>query len=198
MKTVQGRRAGRALFAFLACAAALPAMKLDIVEGNAASPVRVVIYEDLQCSDCEKLRELLDSKVLERYGSRVAFIHKDFPLAKHDWARDAAVAARWVYAQDHALGIVFRREILSEHNHITVATLKPWLLEFAARNNLDQQGILDSLKDPKLISQVDQDYQAGVVKGISHTPTVIVGGQMIVETVIYDDLARALDHELGR
>jgi protein-disulfide isomerase len=186
------------MLGLLAGCSALFAMKSELVEGNAASPVRVVIYEDLQCADCEKLRVLLDNQVLARYGSRVAFVHKDFPLGKHDWARQAAVAGRWVYAQDPVLGITFRREILAEHDHITVGTLRPWLLEFAARNRLSEQGILDSLKDVRLNSLVDQDYQTGVAKGVSHTPTVYIGGQAIVETVLYDDLARAIDHELGR
>ncbi len=194
----QGGRARWAMLGLLAGCSALFAMKSELVEGNAASPVRVVIYEDLQCADCEKLRVLLDNQVLARYGSRVAFVHKDFPLGKHDWARQAAVAGRWVYAQDPVLGITFRREILAEHDHITVGTLRPWLLEFAARNRLSEQGILDSLKDVRLNSLVDQDYQTGVAKGVSHTPTVYIGGQAIVETVLYDDLARAIDHELGR
>ncbi|NWF85183.1 MAG: thioredoxin domain-containing protein, partial [Bryobacteraceae bacterium] len=56
------------------------------VEGNPSSPVRVVIYEDLQCSDCAAFRKMLDEKLLPRYGSKVAFEHRDFPLAKHSWA----------------------------------------------------------------------------------------------------------------
>src|SRR5579872_3797430 len=82
-----------------------------IVEGNPDSPVKVLIYEDLQCGDCANFGALLDEKLLSRYGSRVAFVHRDFPLGKHDWARPAAMAARWVWQQNSRLGIAFRREI---------------------------------------------------------------------------------------
>jgi protein-disulfide isomerase len=71
-------------------------------------------------------------------------------------------------------------------------------VEFAVRNDLDPKGILAALTDPRLNALVDQEYQGGVARGISHTPTVIAGGQTIVETVIYEDLARAIDIELGR
>jgi protein-disulfide isomerase len=192
---------GRSLFTGLAlmiCCSGLSAMRSEVVEGNPSSTVRVVIFEDLQGADCEKLRTLLDTKILPKYGSRVAFVHRDFPLGKHDWARSAAVAARWVYLQNPTLGFTFRREIMSEQDHITVDNLKPWLLEFAARNKLDAAGILASLSDPQLNAQVDQDYQSGVARGISHSPTVIAGGQKIVETILYEDLARAIDIELGR
>ena len=96
------------------------------------------------------------------------------------------------------LGITFRRELLAEQNSITLQNLKPWLLEFASRNNLDQKGILDSLSDQRLGALVDQERQAAVARGISHTPTAFVGGQAFVETIIYEDIARALDEALAK
>lgn len=169
-----------------------------VVEGNPASPVRVVIYEDLQCGECASFRVMMDEKILPKYGSRVAFIHRDFPLAKHDWARPAAIAARWVYQQDPALGIVFRRELMAEQDSITAQNLKAWLLEFAARNKLDQKGILDSLTDPRLTALIDQDVQGGEARGVTQTPSVYVGGQPFIVTIVYDDLARALDTAVAR
>lgn len=169
-----------------------------VVEGNPSSPVKVIIYDDLQCSDCAKFRVMLDEKILPRYGSKVAFIHRDFPLGKHEWARPAAIAARWTYEQDPRLGIIFRRELLAEQNNITLQNLKPWLLEFAARSNLDQKGILDSLSDQRLNTLVDQDRQAAEARGVTNTPTVFVGGVSFAATILYDDLARALDEALGK
>jgi protein-disulfide isomerase len=175
----------------------LAATRRDLVEGNPASSVRVVIYEDLQCSDCQKLRTLLDQKLLPKYGARVAFVHRDFPLGKHDWARSAAIAARWIDEQDPDLALVFRRELLSEQDHITPATLNPWLREFAERNKLDPNAMVAALTDRRLVALVDQDYQGGVARGVERTPTVVVGGQKFVETILYEDVARALDIELG-
>ena len=197
MKTVfaAGVFAAMAVAGFSATVLASPR---NIVEGNASSPVKVLIYEDLQCGDCQNFRTLMDRKILPRYGSRVAFIHRDFPLGKHEWARPAAIAARWVYEQSSVLGITFRREIMAEQDHINPASLNGWLREFAKRNKLDENGIVAALSDQRLAGLVDQDYQGGVGRGISHTPTVYVGGQALVETIVYDDLARLLDVELGR
>jgi protein-disulfide isomerase len=182
----------------LAGGVSMRAARNDVVEGNAASPVKVIIYEDLQCGDCLSFRALLDQKILPKYESRVAFIHRDLPLGKHDWARQAAIAARWVYERDPQLGITFRREIMSEQEHISASSLTPWLVEFAARNHLDQKGILDSLTDARMTFLVEQDYLGAVARGITHTPTVYVGNQAIVETITYDDLARLIDVELAR
>jgi protein-disulfide isomerase len=181
------------LAATLCCAGA---GRNDIVEGSPSSPVRVIIYEDLQCGDCAHFRGMMDQRILPRYGNRVEFIHRDFPLPKHDWARQAAIAGRWVYEQNHALGIIYRREIMSEQDHLTPENLKGWLAHFAARNNLDPKGIVDSLGDQRLASMVDADYQGAVARGVSKTPTVYVGNQSFVENIVYEDLARALDQAL--
>ena len=66
-----------------------------LIEGLAQSPVRVIVYEDLQCPDCADFRVMLDEKLLPRFASTVRFEHRDFPLAKHAWARKAAIAARF-------------------------------------------------------------------------------------------------------
>ncbi|MDP9169559.1 MAG: DsbA family protein [Acidobacteriota bacterium] len=170
----------------------------EIVEGNPASPVRVTIYEDLQCTDCQRLRSLMDEKILPRYGSRVAFVHRDFPLPKHEWARQAAIAGRWIYEQNPAAGIIFRREIMSEQLHITSSTLKPWLAEFAVRHKLDPAAIVAALSDARLVALVDQDYQGGLGRGIAHAPTVLAANQSLVETVVYEDFARLIDAQLQR
>jgi protein-disulfide isomerase len=174
------------------------ASRNDVMEGNPGSPVKVLIYEDLQCSDCARLRVLMDEKILPKYGSKVAFVHRDFPLGKHDWAVPAAIAARWVWEQSNELGIIVRREMLSEQDSINTHNLKQWLVDFAYRNHLDPKGIVDSLSDRRLGALVDQERQSAVARGVSRAPTIFVGGQPFVETIIYDDLARALDVALAK
>lgn len=192
------RLAVAALVLILAAGPCAFAGRNDVVEGNPASPVKVLIYDDLQCSECARFRVLLDERILPRYGSRVAFVHRDFPLGKHDWARPAAIAARWVFEQSNELGISVRRELLSEQDNITPQNLKQWFIDYAYRNHLDPKGIVDSLSDQRLGALVDQDRQAAVARGVSRAPTVYVGGVAFVETIIYDDLARALDEALAK
>jgi protein-disulfide isomerase len=174
----------------------LAAGRSEVVEGNPRSPVKVVIYEDLQCSDCARLRTLLDEKILPKYGARVAFIHRDFPLAKHEWARLAAIAGRWVSEQDPAAGICFRREILAEQNALTARNLQPWLEEFAVRYKLDKKGIAGALRDSRLSGLVDQDLASGAGRTVARVPTVFLGNQLFAETILEDDLAHALDEAL--
>ena len=48
-----------------------------LIEGNAKSPVRILIFEDLGCSDCATLRKMLDEHLLPKYKTRAAFEHRD-------------------------------------------------------------------------------------------------------------------------
>src|SRR5438445_12737883 len=90
-----------------------------LVEGLSGSPVRVVIYEDLQCPDCADFRKMLDDKLLPKYQATVAFEHRDFPLAKHAWARKAAIAARYIDSVKPALASDFRRYLMGHQSEIT-------------------------------------------------------------------------------
>jgi len=182
---------------FAASGAALGS-RHDIVEGNPASTVRVIIYEDLQSGRGAQFQQMLEQRLLPRYRTRVAFIHRDFVLGRHDWALQAAVAARWVWEQSNQLGVFVRREILAEHDSITSRSLKDWLIDYARRNNLDPKGIVDSLSDPRIGALVDQDQQAAAARGVTKVPTVYIGGQAFVENIIYDDLARAIDEALAK
>jgi protein-disulfide isomerase len=181
-----------------AVAAAASAENTDIVEGNPFAAVRVTIYGDLQCGYCQDLRTMLDEKLLPKYGKQVAFIHRDLPLGRHEWARSAAMVARWVHAQNPQLGITFQRELLAEQDHMTPARLKPWVIQFAIRNKLSEQGIATALTDPMLSTQVDQDIQIATSRGVTKIPAVYVAGKSFVETIIYDDLAHVLDQAVGR
>jgi len=194
MRFVRAKRILAAAALVLSTAAV--AATTDVVEGNSGAAVKVLIYGDLQCDYCQTFRTILDEKLLPKYGKQVAFIHRDFPLPRHKWAREAAMAARWVWEQNPRAGIVLRRELLSEQEHITEDSLKPWLIQFADRNKLSEQGIVAAMTDARLGAMVDADVQSGTVRGIKTVPTVIVGGKTFSETIVYDNIAQALDQAL--
>jgi len=182
--------------AALVLSTAAVAATADIVEGNPDATVKVLIYSDLQCDYCQSFRTILDEKLLPKYGKQVAFVHRDFPLPRHKWAREAAMAARWVWEQNPRAGVVLRRELLAEQEHITEASLKPWLIQFADRNKLSEKDIVAAMTDTRLGALVDSDIQAATVRGIKTVPTVIVAGKTFSETIVYDNVAQAIDQAL--
>lgn len=167
-----------------------------LVEGKADSPVRVLIFEDLQCSDCAVFRAMLDEKLLPKYGGKVAFEHRDFPLAKHAWARPAAIAARYLQTVDLAKAVKFRQQAMKAQADINAENFQAWLTKFCEANGLDSGKVLAALQDPKLEALVQKDFEDGVARGIAHTPTALVNGAPFIETFTAEDISKGIDAAL--
>lgn len=168
-----------------------------LVEGNAASPVRILIYEDLQCSDCANFRVMLDRELLPAFKDKAGFEHRDFPLPKHAWARQAAVAARFFESVKPELGVAFRRETMATLGMITPETFGAHVAAFARRNRVDPAKASAALTDPKFTAMVESDYQEGVARGVAKTPTVFVEGEPFIETFTAAELSKAIQAALG-
>jgi protein-disulfide isomerase len=166
------------------------------VEGNPESGVKVIVYEDLQCPDCANFRRMTDEQLLPRFGSRVAVIHKDFPLAKHAWARPAAIAGRYFAAVDAGLAVRYRQWVMARIREITPETFRAKLGEFAKFNSVDSEAAVRALDDPALAALVERDVQEGVARGVVKTPTVFVNGKPFIERFSFDDVAAAIGEAL--
>lgn len=187
---------GRALAGLFAVSAGMAMAQIHLVEGKADSAVRVVVYEDLQCPDCADFRVMLDQELLPKYGARVAFEHRDFPLPKHKWARPAAVAARFCQQQSVALAILWRRETMRDQGQITPETFPAYFVAFAKRNGIDPAKAQAALNDPALNALVQKDYEEGVARGIAHTPTALVNGAPFIETIPFEEIGAGIESAL--
>src|ERR1700720_100690 len=173
------------------------AAEQHLMEGAAQSTVQVLIYEDLQCPDCADFRNMLDQQILPRYAATVRFEHRDFPLAKHAWARKAAIAARFFEESKPGLGLAYRKYAMANLRQITADTFNESLSQFAKDHGLDGAAAVAALSDARLAGLVEQDYQDGVARGIAKTPTVLVNGRPFIETFLFEDVAKAIDEELA-
>jgi protein-disulfide isomerase len=168
-----------------------------LVEGREDSPVQVIVYEDLQCPDCAAFRRMMDEKLLHRYGSKVAFLHREFPLAKHSWARKAAIAARFFGSLKPEIGLAYRRQILNAIAETTDANFNQNLTRFAQSQGIPPETAVAALTQQRFADLVEKDYQEGVARGVSKTPTVFVDGQPFIETGTFEEIATAIDAALA-
>jgi protein-disulfide isomerase len=169
-----------------------------IVEGRPDSPVRAIIYEDLQCPDCAAFRRMMDEKLLPAYGDKVAFVHRDFPLAKHAWARRAAIAARFFTDRKPELGLAYRRYTMAGQEAATEANFQTRLADFAKTHNIEPEAAIAALTNTHYAELVEQDYQDGVSRGVVHTPTVFVNGKPFIETFTFEEISKGIDEALAQ
>jgi len=62
------------------------------VRGNPEAPLTLEEFGDFECPSCKNLATFLD-QVVQEYHPRVRLLFRNFPLAMHQFARDAALAA---------------------------------------------------------------------------------------------------------
>lgn len=159
--------------------------------------VRVLIYEDLQCPDSARFSRMLDQKLLPNYEGKVAFEHRDFPLAQHDWARRAAIAARFMDTASPALGSDFRRWVMGHQSKISSRNFNTFLERYAVDHGVDATQAVAALSEAQLGEAVQKDIDEGVARGIARTPSLLVNGRPFVENFTYEEVAKAIDSELA-
>ncbi len=169
-----------------------------LVEGNASSPVRVLVFEDLQCPDCANFRAEMDKELLPRFAKSVAFEHRDFPLAKHAWARKASIAARFFGTVSPEVAIEFRKTTMAHLREIKPETFNQHVSDFAKTHKIDPARAIAALDDPTFAAEVEKDYQDGLARGIAHTPTVLVDGEPFIERFPIADVIKSIESALKK
>jgi protein-disulfide isomerase len=126
----------------------------------------------------------------------VAFVHKDFPLLKHAWAMQAAVAGRHFAAVSPEAGVRWRQWIMANQRSVTLQNFHDKVIEFARGQGADIQAAISALNNPEYTAQVRRDLEEGVARGVAKTPTVFVNGQPFIERFSFEELADAIEKAL--
>ena len=172
------------LITLFALGVSAPAFAADasVLKPPRGAAVAIVMFEDLQCSDCSKA----DPVVWETAGAhKIPVVLHDFPLPMHNWAFDAAVWGRYFDKTSADVGNEFRKFIYANQIQITRENLPQWAQKFAAQNKT----AVPTDKDPdgKLADLVKADYLLGQRIGVEHTPTIwVVSNSGVSEPLVED------------
>ena len=185
--------------------------------GPESAPVRIVVFDDLECPFCQKMHQQLFPAILARYGNQVRIVYKDFPLQQHAWAIHAAVDAGCVAQHDTAAYWEYIDDVhakLSEIGHdpeANTAKSAPDTPEKAlarADSQLDRMSI-DSAKknkgDDKALnacmakqdaSAVNASLKEAETLGVDGAPTLFVNGYRISGAIPVEYVWKAIDEAL--
>ena len=161
------------------------------VRGNADAPITIVEFSDYQCPYCHQVEPTI-AAVLAKYGDRVRFAYRDFPLRNiHDHAEIAAEASRCALEQG---------KFWEYHDQLFKATSldKEALVQYARNANVDQQKFESCLTSQKYKTQIDNDIAEGTKAGVSGTPTFFINGISTSGAQQKDTFTRIIDEELTK
>jgi protein-disulfide isomerase len=161
------------------------------LRGNAKAPVMIVEFSDYQCPYCHSVEPTL-KEVLAKYGDKVSFSYRDFPLsAIHSQAMIAAEASRCALEQG---------KFWEYHDQLFTSSKleKDDLLGYARDLKLDNKQFESCLTSEKYKADIEKDTQDGRKAGVSGTPGFFINGVEISGAKPKDEFTKLIDDELAR
>lgn len=157
--------------------------------GRADAKVTVEVWSDFQCPFCARGAERLKA-LREKYGDRVRFVFRQFPLRMHSNARMAAAAS--MAAHEQGKFWEFHDALFANQSALDRASLEA----LAGKLNLDVERFRRALDSSTWSNYVDTELAEGERRGISGTPTFFINGKPVIGAQPLSAFTEAIDAEL--
>lgn len=164
--------------------------------GPAHAPVTIVEYSDFTCGFCRRFVDTVQGPMFERYGDKVRFVHKNFPLAGlRAWSEDAALAAACGFRQSNDSFWALHPRLFRETPRLRQGY--PVYVELAREAGLNLPTFRRCLEKREAKADVDRDIQEGERLGVTGTPTFFINGRSIPGLVRPELFFQIVDEELA-
>ena len=180
-------------------AAAPPGAQPPHSLGSPTAAVTVEEFADFQCGSCAAAHPVMKDIMSAYAGNKnVRFVFRNFPLAAHDKAYDAAVAAESAGLQGTSKFWQMQDQLFTnQHVWSSSPNYRDIFVEYAQKIGLDVEKFKADMSGMQAKTRVDQDLQRGRFLQVSSTPTVIVNGRPVpYNEVTAAGLRRVIDAEV--
>jgi protein-disulfide isomerase len=158
--------------------------------GPENAKVTIVEFSDFQCPFCTRAASVVH-QIREKYGDKVRFVFRQFPLPMHGDAHLAAQAALAAHQQGKFWE--FHDLLFANQRALT----RPSLVDYAKQAKLDVPRLEKALDDQSLKAAVDADVKLGEEVDVSGTPTVFINGKRVPNPTEFAPVAQLIDAALG-
>ena len=145
------------------------------VLGPAEAPLTLEEFGDFQCPPCGRLSEPIN-QLQKKYNLRV--IYRQFPLAMHAHARDAAYAAEAAGRQGRFWemhDLLFREQAVWSNS----TDVRALFSAYAGMLQLDLGRFKQDIDNPDVQRQVEMDQKRGAMIGVKTTPTIFLNNEAV-------------------
>jgi protein-disulfide isomerase len=162
------------------------------VRGEKGSPITLVEFSDFHCPFCKRVEPTI-KQVLEKYGTQVRFVYRDFPIdSMHPQARKASEAARC--ANDQGEYWEFHELLYQGGPDASPATMSA----LAKKTGLDVAKFDACVAAGTHKAAVQADIDEGRKLGVTGTPAFFINGRLVSGAQPFEHFARIIDDELAR
>jgi protein-disulfide isomerase len=165
------------------------------VRGPRKAPVTIEIYGDFQCPSCAMASHAIDELEKQSAG-KLRIIFYEFPLAMHNHAVEAAMAAEAAGLQGHFWEM---HDTLYQYQSVwsRVTDVGHFFEAYADSLGLDVERFQADRKSPEVRARVVSDGDAGVARGVKNTPTLFINGREAKTAFTLEKLQEAIKEALA-
>jgi protein-disulfide isomerase len=161
----------------------------DASFGPATAAVQIVEFSDFQCPYCSRAADAVH-KIKEKYGDKVHFTFRQFPLPMHQNARGAAEAALAANAQGKFWQ--FHDLLFKNQQALDSAGLEAK----AKEAGLNVPEFKKSITDHQFAPKVDADVKLGEQVAVQGTPTMFINGARVADPTSFDAISAQIETAL--
>src|SRR5438034_2029876 len=165
------------------------------IRGNPDAPVTLEEFADFQCPPCGNFAGFAE-ELLKQYDSRLRIVFRNFPLALHEHAREAALAAEAAGLQGRFWEM---HDVLYREQATWSKADNPRELfdSYAGMIGLNVDQFKKDMEGEKARARVDSDQERANSLGVQMTPTVFINDhQMSPNDKTPEGLRAAIDAAL--
>jgi protein-disulfide isomerase len=159
-------------------------------KGSTSAPIEIVEFSDFQCPFCQRAFPTVQ-QVLAKYGDKVHFVYRHFPLSIHPNARGAAEAAACANKQGKFWQ--YHDLLFSDPTKLSEADLKA----HAASIGLDTTAFNACVDGRQTSPEVDKDMKDAEGLGVTGTPAFFINGRSLEGAQPVEAFTQLIDEELA-
>jgi protein-disulfide isomerase len=147
------------------------------IRGNPEAPVTLEEFGDFQCPPCGSFAAFTE-ELLKEYDSRLRIVFRHFPLAAHEHAREASLAAEAAGLQGHfweMYDVLYREQAAWSKAPNTRELFE----SYAGTIGLNVDQFKKDMDGEQAKVRIDSDQARAESLGINVTPTIYINGQPV-------------------
>jgi protein-disulfide isomerase len=162
--------------------------------GPADAKVKIVEFSDFQCPFCEIFYKQTYQLIKQRYGDKVQFAFRHFPIAQiHPDAERASMASEC--ANEQGKFWEYHDALFLNQKNLSRDALVQYANQIKVPNIEQFTTCLDS---QKYLTKVQDDLNAGINYSVTGTPTFFINGNILVGAQQFATFAAYIDQELAQ
>jgi len=168
------------------------------VRGQRGAPVTLEEFGDFQCPSCATAAEAI-SKLEQDYGPRLRVVWRNFPLAMHAHALEAALAAEAAGLQGRFWEM---HDLLYKNQAVwskasDPATAGQFFTAYARSLGLDVERFAKDSTSDEVKARVVSDGKHGASRGVKNTPTLFINDREVRASFSPERLHEVIDAALA-